>query len=90
MKALIATELGGPEVLTYAEVPDPEPGPRQVLIEVKACGVNFPDTLIIAGKYQFKPPLPFSPGGELAGIIVAVGEQVTRHAVGDRVIGLGL
>jgi len=90
MKALIVKELGGPEKLVYEEVPDPEVGKGQVLIDVKACGVNFPDTLIIAGKYQFQPPLPFSPGGEVAGVISAVGEGVTRVAVGDRVIGMGI
>jgi NADPH2:quinone reductase len=67
------------------ELPSPAPGERQVLIRVAACGVNFPDTLIIQGKYQFRPPLPFAPGGELAGVVAALGAGVTHLAVGDRV-----
>ena len=62
MKAMIATHWGEPSEMQYAEVPDPTPGPRQVLIDVKAIGCNFPDILIVQGKYQTKPPLPFSPG----------------------------
>ena len=62
------------------------PGPGQIAIPVKACGVNFPDVLIIEDKYQFKPPLPFAPGAEIAGVVKALGEGVTRFKIGDRVI----
>ncbi len=67
MKAVLCTHYGPPEELTLAEVEPPTPGQRQVLIAVKAAGVNFPDTLIIQGKYQLQPPLPFAPGSEIAG-----------------------
>lgn len=90
MKALVVHELGGPQALVYEDLPDPEVGKGQVLIDVKAAGVNFPDLLIIEGKYQFQPPLPFSPGGEVAGVVCAIGEGVTRFAVGDRVVGMGI
>ena len=79
-------ELGMPEKLVVEEVPSPKAAPGQVVVSVKACGVNFPDTLIIQGKYQFKPELPFSPGGEVAGVVKEVGEGVTRVKHGDRVI----
>ena len=69
------------------ELPDPKPGPGEVLLAVKACGVNYPDVLIIEDKYQFKPPRPFAPGGEVAGVIEAVGPGVTGLKPGDRVIG---
>jgi NADPH2:quinone reductase len=77
---------GPPESLVLAEVEPLKPGPGQVVISVKACGVNFPDTLIIEGKYQFKPALPFSPGGEVAGVVKEVGEGVERIKVGDPII----
>ena len=86
MKAVLCKQHGLPETLVVEEVPSPEPGPRQVLIAVKACGVNFPDTLIIQNLYQFKPPLPFSPGGELAGVVKAVGEGVKHLQVGQPVL----
>jgi NADPH2:quinone reductase len=86
MKAVLCKELGMPEKLVVEEVPSPKAGPGQVVVSVKACGVNFPDTLIIQGKYQFKPELPFSPGGEVAGVVKEVGEGVTRVKRGDRVI----
>lgn len=86
MKALVSRVTGGPETLELAEMPDPVAGPGQVLIAVKACAVNYPDVLIIEDKYQFKPARPFSPGGEISGIIEAVGEGVTQWKVGDRVI----
>ncbi len=88
MKALLCTQFGPPEELVLSEIPSPKPGGGQVLITVKACGVNFPDTLIIENKYQFKPPLPFSPGGEVAGIIKEVGEGVKHLDVGDAVLSL--
>lgn len=87
MKALRCVRHGLPDTLTVENIDPPNPGPGEVLVQVKAAGVNFPDTLIIQNKYQFKPALPFTPGGELAGIVTAVGEGVTRVAVGQRVIG---
>ncbi len=86
MRAILCTEHGLPESLTIAEVPDLTPGPGQVVIQVGAAGVNFPDTLIIQNLYQFKPELPFSPGGEVAGTVGALGDGVDHLSVGDRVI----
>ncbi|MFL6580197.1 MAG: NADPH:quinone oxidoreductase family protein [Burkholderiales bacterium] len=86
MKAVLCKEWGLPGKLVVEDVPSPTPGSGQVVISVKACGVNFPDTLIIQGKYQFKPEMPFSPGGEVAGLVKQTGEGVTRVKVGDRVI----
>lgn len=90
MKAMMSHEPGGPETLKLTETPMPEPGPGQLRIAVKAAGVNFPDTLIIKDMYQFKPPRPFAPGGEVAGIIDAVGDGVSDYAVGDRVMAGGI
>jgi NADPH2:quinone reductase len=87
MKALLCKSLGLPDTLVLEEVPDPVPGPGEVVVEMKAAGVNFPDALVIQGKYQFKPPLPFAPGAELAGVVCAVGEGVRNAKPGDRVIG---
>lgn len=86
MKAVLCKVFGPPESLVLEDVEPLKPGKKQVVVNVKACGVNFPDTLIIQNKYQFKPALPFSPGGELAGIITSIGEEVTRYKEGDRVI----
>lgn len=86
MKAILSKEVGGPETLVLEDVPVPTPGKGQVLIEVKACGVNYPDVLIIQDMYQFKPPRPFSPGGEISGIVSAVGEGVSNVKPGDRVL----
>jgi NADPH2:quinone reductase len=86
MKAVLCKVYGPPESLVIEDVEPLTPGRGQAVVEVKACGVNFPDTLIIQGQYQFKPPLPFSPGGEVAGVVKAVGEGVERVKVGDRVI----
>ena len=86
MKAVLCKEFGLPGSLVLEEVPSPKPASGQVVISVKACGVNFPDTLIIQGKYQFKPEMPFSPGGEVAGVVKEIGESVTRVKPGDRVI----
>jgi NADPH2:quinone reductase len=86
MKAVLSTVVGGPETLELSELPDPVAGPGQVLLDVKACGVNYPDVLIIEDKYQFRPERPFAPGGEVSGLIAAVGEGVTRFKVGDRVL----
>ena len=86
MRAVLCKELGMPESLVLEEVPGLIPGPGQVLISVQACGVNFPDTLIIQGKYQFKPDLPFSPGGEISGVVKQAGYDVAILKIGDRVI----
>lgn len=86
MKAVLCKELGLPEKLVVENVPSPKPGKGEVVVSVKACGVNFPDTLIIQGKYQFKPEMPFSPGGEVAGVVKEVGAGVTSPKAGDRVI----
>ncbi len=86
MKAVLCRAYGPPSSLEIGEAPSPVPGPGQVRVDVHACGVNFPDTLIIQGRYQFKPELPFSPGAEVAGVIGAIGPGVEGWAVGDRVI----
>ncbi|MGO1461409.1 MAG: NADPH:quinone oxidoreductase family protein [Marinobacter sp.] len=88
MKAILCKEYGPAETLVIEDVPSPEAKGRGVKVRVKAAGLNFPDTLIIEGKYQLKPTMPFSPGGEMAGEIIAVGDKVTRFKVGDRVAGL--
>ncbi len=87
MKAVLCKVYGPPESLVIEDIEAPRPRKGQVVVAVKACGVNFPDTLIIQGKYQFKPPMPFVPGGEVAGIVKEVGEEVDTVKVGDRVIG---
>ena len=86
MKALVCNELGPTDNLTLEERPTPVPGKGEILVDVKAAGVNFPDVLTVQGKYQFKPELPFVPGVEVAGIVAGVGEGVTSRKVGDRVI----
>jgi NADPH2:quinone reductase len=88
MKALVCRSFGPIDSLAVEEVPDPAPLAGQVVIGVRACGVNFPDVLIVQGKYQFKPALPFSPGGEVAGVVEAVGSGVTGLHVGDRIIAI--
>ena len=85
MKALLCTQYGPPEDMELREIPSPVPGRDQVLIAVKACGVNFPDVLMLADKYQFRPTLPFPPGGEVAGVVKALGEGADGLKVGDRV-----
>ena len=87
MKAVLCKEYGPPDSLVIEEVPSPEPKKGEVVLEVHAAAVNFPDVLIIENKYQFKPPLPFSPGGEVSGKVIKVGEGVDKVKVGDRVIG---
>ena len=87
MRAVLCKEFGPPETLVVEDIASPEPGEGQVLIDVHAAAVNFPDVLIIQNKYQFKPPLPFSPGGEVSGIVKALGPGVDRLKIGDRVIG---
>ncbi|WP_430396971.1 NADPH:quinone oxidoreductase family protein [Ferrovibrio sp.] len=86
VKAMIAKAWGGPETLVYEDLALPELGPRHVRIRVHAAGLNFPDTLMIAGKYQFKPSFPFAPGMECAGVVEAVGEKVRDLKPGDRVL----
>ena len=86
MKATLCTHYGPPEEMVVQDVPSPSPRKGQVVISVKACGVNFPDVLMIQDKYQFKPALPFSPGGEIAGIVKEAAEGVTAFKPGDRVI----
>ena len=88
MKALRSHARGGPETLVLDEVADPVPGPGEVLIAVEACGINFPDTLIVEDLYQYKPERPFSPGAEVAGTVTSLGEGVTRFKLGDRVAAL--
>jgi NADPH:quinone reductase len=87
VQAILCTRLGGPDDLELAELPVPVPASGEVLVRVEAVGLNFYDTLIIAGKYQTKPALPFSPGGEFAGVVESVGAGVTDFAPGDRVLG---
>ncbi len=88
MNALVCNNFGLPDSLAYQTINAPKVSENQVLIEVKACGVNFPDTLIIQNKYQFKPALPFSPGGEVSGIILETGNKVKRFKKGTRVLAL--
>ncbi|MEW9920394.1 NADPH:quinone oxidoreductase family protein [Marimonas sp. MJW-29] len=88
MKAMLSKEVGGPETLVLEDLPDPQPGKKQLRIRVHAAGVNFPDTLIIRDMYQMKPPRPFAPGGEIAGVVDAVGEGVEGFEEGDRVLGM--
>ena len=87
MKAILSTAPGGPETLVLQDIAGPEAGPGQAVVSVKACGVNYPDVLMIEDKYQFKPPRPYSPGGEISGVVKATGEGVTHVKVGDRVLG---
>lgn len=86
MRALVCNEYGPPEKLVIETLPDPVPGPGEVLVTIKAAGINFPDLLLIAGTYQLKLPPPFVPGNEAAGIVEATGHGVTRIKAGDRVI----
>jgi NADPH:quinone reductase len=88
MRAMLSTKIGGPETLELSEIPTPEPKKGEVLVRVRACGVNFPDTLIIRDMYQVRPQRPFAPGGEIAGDVLAIGEGVQGFSVGDRVLGL--
>ena len=88
MKAVLCKTLGPARDLVLEDVASPQPRKNEILLDVQAAGVNFPDTLIIEGKYQFQPPLPFSPGGEAAGVVAAVGEKAGALKVGDRVMAL--
>jgi len=88
MKAIVCKEFGPPSSLVFEDVDVPELKQNQILVDVHSAGVNFPDTLIIQDKYQVKPPLPFSPGGEISGTISAMGESVKGWNIGDEVIGM--
>jgi len=86
MKAVLSRVVGGPSTLTFEGVADPIAGPCEVLIGIGACGVNYPDSLIIEDRYQFKPARPFSPGGEVAGTVIGLGDGVKSVKIGDRVL----
>ncbi len=87
MKAIVCQEFGPPENLVLEEVEAPTAGPGEIVIEVRASTVTFPDALMIENKYQFKPTLPFIPGGEVAGVVRELGEGVTGFEIGERVVG---
>ena len=87
MKAIVCEQFGPPSSLLLKDLPPLEPGEKEVVISVKACSLNFPDTLIIQGKYQYKPELPFTPGSDIAGIVKSVGSKVKNVKVGDEVFG---
>ena len=89
MQAWFCETLSGPEGLVWKEVPTPQPGPGEVRIAIRAASLNFPDTLTVRGKYQFKPELPFVPGSEYAGLVEAIGDGVTQLKVGDAVAAMG-
>ncbi|WP_425229379.1 NADPH:quinone oxidoreductase family protein [Sphingomonas sp.] len=87
MRALLSRAPGGPDTLEMGELPDPQAGPGEVVVAIRACAINYPDVLVIEDKYQFKPQRPFAPGGEISGLIETVGEGVTGWRPGDRVMG---
>jgi NADPH:quinone reductase len=89
MKALVCHAYGPIDSLTLEEIPNPQPGAGEVLVGVRACGINFPDLLLVQGKYQLKPTPPFSPGGEVAGVVEAVGPNAGPLRAGDRVLAMG-
>ena len=88
MKALVSNQVGGPETLELADMADPVAGAGQLLVRVLACGINYPDVLMIEDRYQNKPPRPFAPGGEVCGIVEVVGDGVEGWAPGDRLVGV--
>jgi NADPH2:quinone reductase len=88
MKSMLSTAAGGPETLVWTDMPDLSPGKGELLVEIRAAGVNFPDTLIIRDLYQMKPQRPFAPGGEISGVVTALGEGVEGFEIGDRVLAL--
>ncbi len=88
MKALRSHAPGGPDTLVIDELPEPVPGPGELVVRVRAAAINYPDVLIIEDKYQFKPPRPFAPGGEIAGEVSAIGEGIEGWATGDRLIAV--
>ncbi len=87
MRAVLCKAYGPPESLVVEEIDEPTAGPGQIVVDVKACAINFPDVLMIQDLYQFKPPLPFSPGGEIAGMVSAIGDGVDGFTVGQEVFG---
>ena len=87
MKAIRCNTYGPPSTLVLEDVENLKPGKKEVLVNVKACGINFPDTLIIQGLYQFKPELPFTPGSDVAGVVKAIGEDIKHLNIGDEVFG---
>ncbi len=87
MKALVCEAYGSVDDLVYRDMPDPIAGSGEVVVDIKGIGVNFPDGLLVEGKYQFKPACPFMPGGEFAGTVTELGEGVSTFALGDRVLG---
>ncbi len=87
MKAIVCHEFSALEDLSLEDITAPQPGPGEVLIDVKAAGINFPDLLTVRGLYQFKPSLPFTPGTEVSGIVAGLGEGVDSVQVGDKVFG---
>src|SRR3954466_11276200 len=89
MKAILCTRFGGPDDLEFTDLPDPTPGSGEVVVAIRSAALNFFDTLLIAGKYQLKPPFPFSPASEFAGVVESIGTGVTTVAPGDRVLGYG-
>src|SRR2546427_1221745 len=88
MRAMVVSQWGEPSDLRLTELPDPEPKPGTVAIDVQAIGCNFFDVLMVQGKYQVRPPLPFAPGGEVAGTVRAVGAGVSHVKPGDRVFAM--
>ena len=87
MKAIVCHAFSSPEKLVLEEIASPEPNEKEVIVAVSACSLNFPDTLIVQGKYQFRPPLPFTPGSDIAGVIKSVGSKVKHLSVGQEVMG---
>ena len=88
MRAVVVHEFGPIDSHSLEDVPDPTPGPEDVLVDVHAIGVNFPDTLMVQGLHQTKPDRPFTPGRDSAGIVAAVGDKVSRVKPGDRIVSL--
>lgn len=88
MRAIVCKKYGPPSDLVLEELPGLKPGPKEVLVSIKACSVNFPDTLIVQGLYQFKPELPFTPGSDISGVVKEVGEGVSHLKPGDEVFGM--
>jgi NADPH2:quinone reductase len=85
MRAMVCSSFDGPAALAVGELPDPRPGPSDVLVEVHAVSLSYMDCLMVSGRYQMRPPLPFAPGTDAAGVVVAVGNEVTRFRPGDRI-----